>query len=131
MKKGLRRQLSKYSCIMHLFVSCKVNLYIYSKHIAFSFCFYLTGHGFNILTKTTSGSNISTQNKSARISYKLSYRHQTKVKILTLLTLGLIYLKNLPKMRMSEKCRNNKNNNSDNPLTSRRTNGGKNHSPKV
>ena len=29
-------------------------------------------------------------------------------------------------MRMSEKCRNNKyNNNSDNPLTSRRTNGGK------
>ena len=33
-------------------------------------------------------------------------------------------------MRMSEKCRNNKtkqnNNNSDNPLTSRRTDGGKN-----
>ena len=31
-------------------------------------------------------------------------------------------------MRMSEKCRNNKhnNNNSDNPLTSRRSDGGKN-----
>ena len=29
-------------------------------------------------------------------------------------------------MRMSEKCHNNNNNNSDNPLTSRRTVGGKN-----
>ena len=29
-------------------------------------------------------------------------------------------------MRISEKCRNNKHNNSDNPLTSRRTDGGKN-----
>ena len=28
-------------------------------------------------------------------------------------------------MRMSEKCRNKHNNNSDNPLTSRRTDGGK------
>ena len=63
-----------------------------------------------------------------RISYNLSYRQQIKVQILTLLSskdqhLSLIYFKNLPKMRMSEKCRNN---NSDNPLTSRRTNGGKN-----
>ena len=41
--------------------------------------------------------------------------------------LDLIYLKNVPKMRMSEKCcNNNKHNNSDNPLTSRRTEGGKN-----
>ena len=29
-------------------------------------------------------------------------------------------------MRMSEKCRNKHNNNSDNPLTSRRNDGGKN-----
>ena len=29
-------------------------------------------------------------------------------------------------MRMSDKCDNNNNNNSDNPLTSRRTDGGKN-----
>ena len=36
--------------------------------------------------------------------------------------LGLIYFKNLPKMRISEKCHNN---NSDNPLTSRHTDGGK------
>ena len=31
-------------------------------------------------------------------------------------------------MRMSGKCRNNNSNNSDNPLTSRRTDGRKNHS---
>ena len=76
------------------------------------------------------------------ISYKLSHRQQTKVQILTTLSpkdqyLSLVYFKNLPKTRMSEKCRNNKkhnnnnnnnnnNYNSDNPLTSRRTDGGKN-----
>ena len=53
-----------------------------------------------------------------------------RVQIVTLLSskgqyLGLIYIKNLPKMRMSEECRNNSNSNSDNPLTSRRTDGGK------
>ena len=67
---------------------------------------------------------------TARISYKLSYRQQTKVQILTILNpkgqyLGLVYFKNIQKKRMSEKCRNNKHN-SDNPLTSRRTDGGKN-----
>ena len=50
------------------------------------------------------------------ISHKLSYRKQINVQILTLLSskghnLGL--------------CRNNTNKNSDNPLTSRRTDGGK------
>ena len=54
-----------------------------------------------------------------RMSYKLSYRQQAKAQILTLLSskgqyLGLIYFKNLPKIRMAEKCRNNNsNNNSD------------------
>ena len=34
----------------HMFVNCKVT--IYSRQKAISFCFYLTGHGFKILTKT-------------------------------------------------------------------------------
>ena len=51
------------------------------------------------------------------------------VQILTLLGskgqyLGLIYFRNLPKNDNVRKCRNN--NNSGNPLTSRRTDGGKN-----
>ena len=54
--------------------------------MAFLLCFCLTGHGFKVLTK----------------SYKLTYRNQDKVPILTLLSsnsqyLGLIYFKNLPK----------------------------------
>ena len=52
--------------------------------------------------ETTSGSNISTTNDSAGISYKLSYIQQTKAQILTLLSskdpcLDPIYFKNLPK----------------------------------
>ena len=34
--------------------------------------------------KTTSGSNITTQNDSAGISYNISYKQQIKVQILTL-----------------------------------------------
>ena len=75
--------------------------------------------GLRYCPKTTSGSNISTQNDFAGISYKLSYRQQIKIQIMTLLSskgqyLGLIYFKNLPK------------NDSDKPLTSRCTDGGKN-----
>ena len=90
--------------------------------------------GLRYCPKTTSGSNISTQNDSAGISYKLSNRQQIKVQILTSLCckhqyLGLITLKILQNKRMSEKCckNNNKHNNknSDNSLTSRRTDGGK------
>ena len=66
---------------MHMFVNCKVNL-IYSRHIAISFCFYLIGH----CPKTTSGSNISTQNDSAGISYQLGYKQQTRVQTLTFLS---------------------------------------------
>ena len=70
----------------------------------------------------------------AKISYKLSYKQQTKVQILTLLSSkisiwALFTLKVFQKrVRMSEKCRDNnkRNNNSDKPLTSRRTDGGKN-----
>ena len=69
---------------------------------------------------------------TARISYKLSYRQQAKVQLPTLLSskgqyLRLIYFQSLPKMGC-QKCRNmhNNNSNSDNPLTSRRTDGGKN-----
>ena len=56
---------------------------------------------------------------------------QAKVRTLTLLSskgqyFGLISFKNLPKMRMSEIYCNNNNNNSDNPLTSHCTDGGKN-----
>ena len=59
------------------------------------------------------------------ISYKLSHRQQDKVQILILLSLiwALFSLKIFPKMRMSIKCRHN--NNSDNLLTSRRTDEGK------
>ena len=68
--------------------------------MALSFCFYLTGHWFKTLI------NFRDQylytNYSARISYKLSYRQQAKVQILTLLSskgqyLALVYFKNLPK----------------------------------
>ena len=68
----------------------------------------MTGH----CPKTTSGSNISTQNDSAGISYKLKYTQQIKVQLLTLLSskrqyLGLIYFKNLPEnenvRKMSQK----------------------------
>ena len=61
---------------------------------------------------------------TAGISYQL--RQQIKAQILTLLSSKgqNSYFKNLAKMRMSEKyCKHN--NNSDNPLTSPRTNGGK------
>ena len=56
--------------------------------------------GLRHSSKTTSGSNISTQNDYDGISYKLSYRQQNKVQILTIKSskyLGLIYFKNLPK----------------------------------
>ena len=77
--------------------------------------------GLRYWPKATSGSNISKQN-----GYRISYKLLQTVQILTLLStkgqcLGLIYFKSLPKMRMSEKCNNN---NSDNPLTSRRTDWG-------
>ena len=58
-----------------------------------------------------------------RVSYKLSYRQQAKVQILKaqkVSTWALVTLNIFQKIRMSEKCRNN----SDNPLTSRRTDGG-------
>ena len=109
---------------------------IYNRHISI----YLTGHGLRVsgkyCPKTTSGSKISAQNDSVRKSYKLSYRQQAKVPILTLLSsngqyLGLIYFKKIPKMRMSEKCHNNNNNNSDNPLTSCRADGGKRDNEQV
>ena len=74
------------------------------------------------------GSNISTQNDSARLydKLKLSYRQKAKVQILTLQIskgqyLGLIYFKNLQK---SERQKNN--NSSDNSLTSPYTGGGEN-----
>ena len=62
---------------------------------------------------------ISLHNMTAGISYKLNYREQATIQILTLLCskgqyFGLIYFK---------KCHNN--NNSDNSLTSSRTDGGK------
>ena len=74
---------------------------IYSRHIAFSFCFPLTVIGLRYVPKTTSGFNISTQNDSAGISCKINYRQQTKVQILTLLSCKGLYLvlytlKNLP-----------------------------------
>ena len=80
--------------------------------------------GLRYCPKSTSGSNISTENDFAGISYKL--RQQIKVQILESLSsnghcLGLIYIENLPKNENVRKCRNN---NSDNPLTSRRTDGG-------
>ena len=58
--------------------------------------------GLRYCPKITSGSNISTKNDFAGISYKPSYRQQIKVQILTLLGLngqylGLIYFKNLQK----------------------------------
>ena len=80
--------------------------------------------------KTTSGFNISTQNDSVGISYKLSYRQKIKVQILALVLsskgqyLGPIYFKNLPKIENVRKM--SQNNNSGNPLTSRHTDGGKN-----
>ena len=40
--------------------------------------------GLGYCPKTTSGSNICTHDDSAGISYKLSYRQQTKAQILTL-----------------------------------------------
>ena len=58
---------------------------MYSGNMSFSFCIYLMGHEFKILTKTTSGFNTSVQNDSADISYKPSNRQQAKVQILTLL----------------------------------------------
>ena len=91
-------------------LSTAMSIYIrYSRHLAIS------------------RSTIFTQNDSTGISY----RQQSKVQKLTLLSLkgqnlGLIYFKNLPKMTMSEKCRSKYNNNYDNPLTSRRADGGKN-----
>ena len=65
--------------------------------------------------------------------YKFSYRQQIKVQIATLPNsngqyLGLVYFKNLAKKWVCQKnvARNKKhnNNNSDNPLNSRRTDGG-------
>ena len=49
-------------------------------------CFYLRV-SLKYCPKTTSGPNISTQNDSSGISCKISYRQQTKVQILTLLSL--------------------------------------------
>ena len=46
---GDHNQLSLHSCVMHMFVNCKVNLYS-SRHTAFSFYYYLSGHVFKILT---------------------------------------------------------------------------------
>ena len=96
--------------------------------MTFSFCFFLTCHGFKILTKYNFRIQygISIPNDSARISY----RQQTKIQILALLSskvsiLALFTFKIFQKMRMSEKCPNNSNN-SDNPLTSCPTDGGKN-----
>ena len=112
--------MSLHSRIMHLFVSCKVNRYIVG-------IWQFHGHGLKILFQ-----NYSTQNDSAGISYKL--RQQIKVQILTLLSskslyLGFIYFKNLPKNESVRKMSQNnkhKNNNFDNPLISRRTDGGEN-----
>ena len=97
-----------------MFVNCKVNLYIPVVGIWYSHS-ASTWHvmGLRYWPKTTSGSNISIQYDSARISYKPSFRPQAKFQILPLLSskgqyLGRIYFKNLQKMRMSEKgCNNN------------------------
>ena len=68
---------------------------------------------------------------TAGMSYKLRYRQQTRAQIRTLLSskgqyLGRIYIKNLPCQKKCCNNNNNNNNNFDNPLTSRRTDGGKN-----
>ena len=69
-----------------------------ARHVVVSFCFYLIDYELKKLDKeTTSGFNISTQNDSARISY----RQQVKVQILTLLNskgqyLSPVYFENLP-----------------------------------
>ena len=76
-------------------------------------------------------SNISTQNDSAigfainsATDNKLSFKYDiTKLKR----SLSLHTLTIFQKMRMSEKCQNNI---SDNPLTSRRTDGGNKHGMK-
>ena len=81
-------QLSLHSRIVHMFVNL---------NIVISFSFNLTGYGFKILSQSYNRVQyIYTQNDSARISYKLSYRQQIKDQILTLLSsvgqyLGLIY----------------------------------------
>ena len=76
MWSGHHSQLSKkYS---HILQVCQVQVKsIYSRHMTFSFCFYLIGHEFKVVTKKGSGSNISTHNDSARI------RQQAKVQIST------------------------------------------------
>ena len=48
---GHHNKLSLHSRILHMFVNCKVNLYIVGIDIAISFCFYLTDHGFKILSQ--------------------------------------------------------------------------------
>ena len=110
-----------------MFVNCKVNLCI-----EISILFYLTVHGFQILSQNYFRVQYL---YSAGISYKLRYRQQTKVQILSsksIWYLGLIYFKNLPKNKwecQKKWLNNNKhNNNSDDLLTSRHTDGGKNYS---
>ena len=46
MQMGRHNQLPLHSHTTHMFVNCKVNLYIVG-----IFCFYLTGHGLKILSQ--------------------------------------------------------------------------------
>ena len=96
-------QLSLHSRITHMFVNCKVNLSIVGILQPYSPASSLTGHGFKILSQNNFRANISTRNDSVGISYKLSYKQQAKVQILTSLSskgyyLDLIYFRNLPKI---------------------------------